>query len=127
MGSGQDKSVYFTYDRQTFRVLREDEQGIRDLIDYLIQNGFSYRYTIVDQSVMADTALEWIASDEKYDYYLSSKRSDHIVLCFENGTVLSLREALGKGVVDVPDLIRNGLDVVPLPHDQEELTPEEEN
>ncbi len=126
-GSGQDKGIYFTYNGQAFRVLREDEQGIRDLINYLIQNGFSYRYTIVDQSVMADTALEWIASDEKYDYYLSSRRSDHIVLCFENGTVLSLREALDKGVVDVSGLIRNGLDVVPLPRDQEKLTPEEGN
>ena len=116
-GSVQSEGLYFGYNDRYFRVLEEDEEEIRDLIDSLIQSGFSYRYIIVDQSVVSDMALEWIASDEKYDYYLSSIRSKYIVLCFENGTVLSLTEALDKGVVDIPDLIRNGLEVIPQPRD----------
>ncbi len=113
--SAGESGLYFTYEGRIFRPLAEDEKPLRELLDSLIESGFAYHYTLVDQSVLADDALELIAKDETYGYYLSSVRSNHIILCFDNGKVLSLPEALEIKLVDIYDLIRNGLDVIVLP------------
>lgn len=113
--SAEEGGLYFTYEGRVFRPLAEDEGPLRELLDSLIESGFAYHYILVDQSVLADDALELIAKDETYGYYLSSVRSNHIILCFDNGEVLSLPEALEIEIVDIYDLIRNGLDVIALP------------
>ena len=57
-------------------------------------------------------ALELIYEDEYTRYYLSSMRSMVIMLTFEDGTRMSLREALDEEKVTIADLLYNGLDVI---------------
>ena len=121
-----ENGLYFSVDGQNFQVLEQDETKIRELIKNLSENGFTYRYTIVDQTVVANHSPEWLAEDETYSYYLTSTRSQYIILCFENGDVLSLTEALEKRVVDIYDLIRNGLDVIAVPISEAPLLTEKD-
>lgn len=121
-----ENGLYFSVDGQNFQVLEQDETKIRELIKNLSENGFTYRYTIVEQTVVANHSPEWLAEDETYSYYLTSTRSQYIILCFENGDVLSLTEALEKRVVDIYDLIRNGLDVIAVPISEAPLLTEKD-
>ena len=59
----------------------------------------------------AADALEFIYEDGDYKYYLSSIRSDKIMLTFDNGKRLSLREAISQQKINIDDLIINGLQV----------------
>jgi len=112
---GEEDGAFLSYLGNCYRAVEKDEIRLRELINRLIEDGFSYRYTIVDQNVVAAPDLEWIARDEENNYYLSGLRSQYIILCFENGDVLNLQEALEQGIVDIEDLIRNGLDVIAHP------------
>jgi hypothetical protein len=56
----------------------------------------------------ASDALELIYEDDHYQYYLSSIRSDKIMLNFENGDRLSLKAALQGKKITIDDLIANG-------------------
>ena len=57
-------------------------------------------------------ALELIYVDGYTRYYLSSVRSASIMLTFEDGTRMSLRDALDREKVTISDLIYNGLVVI---------------
>lgn len=72
------------------------------------------KITIEDPGI-GDTAIEHIYEDEYYTYYLTSIRSNSIMLTFEDGLVISLREALDKNIITISDLILNGLNVVAEP------------
>lgn len=65
----------------------------------------------------ADTAMELIYEDELYQYFLSSIRSDKIILNFENGDSLSLKAALQSKKINIESLIANGQQLWMYPKD----------
>ena len=69
-------------------------------------------FVIHEYDGMAATALEFIAECDSYRYYLSSSRSNSIMLVFEDGTSMSLRMALTAGQVTIHELVENGLHVI---------------
>ena len=109
----------------------------RQIIDFLSENldlfagmGFVYngtstapgqntepsvRVTIEEWTGISAPALELIYEDESHRYYLSSMRSALIMLTFEDGERISLRDALSQEKISVEDLILNGLNVIIMP------------
>lgn len=67
--------------------------------------------TIEEYYGEADTALEVIYEDAHYKYSLSSSRSDKIMLTFEDGQKISLKDAISQKKIGIEDLILNGLQV----------------
>jgi hypothetical protein len=57
-------------------------------------------------------ALEFIYDDGFYRYYLRQVIYGSIMLHFEDGTVVSLREALNTNLISFSDLLLNGLNVI---------------
>ena len=72
------------------------------------------RITIEDPGI-GDGAMELIYEDEYHRYYLTSIRSNKIMITFEDGLVISLREALDREKITKTDLILTGLKVVTEP------------
>jgi len=72
-------------------------------------------FTIEEYYGVSAMALELLYYDEFNRYYLSSVRSANIMLEFEDGTRMSLWEALDTQKVTIADLIFNGLDVIQEP------------
>ena len=68
-------------------------------------------YKIVDETKSCKTALEEIAKDKTYVYYLDCVKSESIFLEYENGNKIKLKVALASGTVDINDLIDKGLEV----------------
>ena len=77
-------------------------------------------FTIEEFEGPSADVLELIYTDGNRRYYLSSVRSGGIMLTFEDGTRMSLREALDQEKVTISDLIYNGLSVIV----QEDTQPE---
>jgi len=73
-------------------------------------------YIIVDETEACDTALEEIARDTQFIYYLGCIQSHTIFLKYNNGKKISLRQALEDDKVDITDLINHGLTVHKEPH-----------
>jgi len=71
----------------------------------------SIRVTIEEWQGESADELEFIYEDDNYRYYLSSIRSDKIMLIFENGEQFSLKEAISQQNISIDDLILNGLQV----------------
>ncbi|MCL2287304.1 MAG: stalk domain-containing protein [Firmicutes bacterium] len=70
-------------------------------------------FTIEDYDGLTPTALELLYVDEFGNrYYLSSIRSSNIMLTFEDGTRISLREAIDLQKVTIDELIANGLNLI---------------
>jgi|GEM_PF-4691873 len=67
--------------------------------------------TIEEWDGVAASALEMIFEDDHHRYYLTSVRSDKIMLTFDNGERISLREAISRGAITIEDLILSGLNV----------------
>ena len=72
-------------------------------------------FTIEEYDGPTAMALEILYYDEFNRYYLSSMRSALIMLEFEDGTRMSLREALDQQKVTIADLMYNGLNVIQKP------------
>jgi len=72
-------------------------------------------FTIEEYDGPSAMALELLYYDEFTRYYLSSMRSLSIMLEFEDGTRMSLREALDTQKVTMADLMFNGLEVIQKP------------
>ncbi|MCL2400443.1 MAG: hypothetical protein FWC91_11965 [Defluviitaleaceae bacterium] len=64
---------------------------------------------------IGDSAMELIYEDSYYNYYLTSIRSEKIILTFENEIKLTLRESLEQNKITISDLILNGLNVIVIP------------
>ena len=60
---------------------------------------------------ISSEALELIFEDDENKYYLTSIRSHHIMLTFENGERISLRETISQQKVGLDELLSNGLEV----------------
>ena len=69
------------------------------------------RVTIEEWDGISADALEPIYEDEYVKYSLSSIRSANIMLTFEDGTRLSLKDAISQDKIGIEDLILNGLHV----------------
>lgn len=92
-----------------------------NLSSYLIQNSAAVtgvdkrspgvKVTIDDWFGDSDTAEELIFEDTHYKYSLSSIRSDKIMLTFEDGKKLSLKDAISQKKISIDDLILNGLNL----------------
>ncbi|MCL2577463.1 MAG: S-layer homology domain-containing protein [Defluviitaleaceae bacterium] len=72
----------------------------------------SVRVKIYTPNVPTASALEFIGEDEDFRYYLSSISSGIIMLTFEDGTEITLREALDEQMITIADVILNGLDMI---------------
>ena len=84
-------------------------------------------FEIEEYDGVTAAALELLYSDDFNRYYLSSMRSAVVMLTFEDGTQMSVREALDAGKVTVFDLIYNGLDVIVMDNIETEDRPERPN
>jgi len=91
-------SAYFTF-RTTMRQILEP----------------SVRVTIYIPDLAFPTALEYIYSDEYNRYYLSAIMSGSIILTFEDGMEVTLREALDQQLITLADLELNGLNIIRMP------------
>jgi len=67
---------------------------------------------IEEPSGLFPTALELIFDDGQHRYYLSTVRSNSIILTFADGQRISLKDALDQQKVTIDALIANGLDVI---------------
>jgi hypothetical protein len=109
----QTQDIFF----KAFILSTEKELEVKDatlfmdteLFDELDMPGI--RITIEDPGI-GDAAIELIYEDEYYSYYLTSIRSNNIMITFTDGLVISLREALDSKKITITDLILNGLNVV---------------
>ena len=61
-------------------------------------------------------AFDFFYRDEFHIYYLSCLRSKWVMLTFEDGERISLRDALAQEKISIEDLILNGLRVGRMPH-----------
>lgn len=68
-------------------------------------------YKIVDNNPNCKTALEEIARDKKFIYYLGCIKSKKIFLEYENGDKITLKESLDNHKVTINNLIDKGLDI----------------
>lgn len=68
-------------------------------------------FTIIDKTKNCDTALEEIARDWKYIYYLDCVKSKTIFLLYENGSKITVDDALKTNRVTIHQLIDKGLKV----------------
>ena len=75
----------------------------------------SVRVAIYVPDLAFPTALEYIYSDEYYRYYLSAIMSGSIILTFEDGVEVTLREALDQQLITIIDLELNGLNLIKMP------------
>lgn len=75
----------------------------------------SKAFTISDETQMCAQALEEIARDNQYIYYLNCIKSQTMFLNYPDGTKISVRDALSQYKVTIYELIDNGLDVVKSP------------
>jgi len=73
------------------------------------------RVTIYIPDLAFPTALEYIYSDEYNRYYLSAIMSGSIILTFEDGMEVTLREALDQQLITLADLELNGLNIIRMP------------
>jgi len=80
------------------------------LNDTAPSNGVSV--TIEEWDGMSASALELIYEDTTSEYYLSSIRSNLIMLTFDDGQRMSLSDALSQSKINIKDLISNGLEVI---------------
>ena len=71
--------------------------------------------TIYIPDIPFAAALEYIYSDEYYRYYLSAIMSRSIMLTFEDGVEVTLREALDLQLITITDLELNGLNTIKMP------------
>ena len=55
--------------------------------------------------------LELIYEDDNYNYFLSSLRSAMIMLVFDNGERISLKDAIERKKVGIEELLLNGLQI----------------
>ncbi len=69
------------------------------------------RVTIEEWDGIAASALELIFEDDHCRYYLTSIRSDKIILIFDDGERVSLRDAILTEAITIEDLILSGLQV----------------
>ena len=72
-------------------------------------------FTIEDYEGIVLPTLELIFEDDQNRFYLSSIRSSLIMLTFEDGLRVSLRQAIDDGLVTAADLIANGLELIVMP------------
>jgi hypothetical protein len=82
---------------RAFGFVRTDEPFVRVRIEY---------------PDFGPDALEFIYYDGFYRYYLPQMISGSIMLHFEDGTVVSLRESLDTNLISFSDLLLNGLNVI---------------
>lgn len=68
-------------------------------------------YILVDETEMCATALEKIYEEGIYVYYLPCIQSEAIFLKYEDGTKISVKDALDNHIVTIDDLISKGLNV----------------
>ena len=90
-------------------------------------NGQPVIVNITDRTTIEDiqtsSALEYFFSDDSFNYYFGSIKSQHIIVEFSDGTTMNVKEAFELGRVTIADLDRfniaysveiedNGLEVV---------------
>lgn len=63
----------------------------------------------LDSDIATCDALEGFFSDDRYDYYYSSIRSEYVVVVYSDGSEETLNAALAKGVVTISDLDAYGI------------------
>ena len=109
------KEEYFTYGLTSIRSNNITITSKEPQNSSLERNSMpSIRVTIEDSGI-GDTAMELIYEDEYFTYYLTSIRSNTIMITFEDGQVITLSEAIDREKITITDLILNGLDVVTRP------------
>ena len=69
-----------------------------------------------DPYVPSPAALELIYKDENYRYYLSSIRSGVIMIIFDCGLEMTLRQVLDLEKLTIQELLNEGLPVILKPH-----------
>ena len=70
------------------------------------------RFKIEDYDGISSDALELIYEDSEYSYYLSSIRSEKIMITFEDGRKMNLRDAISLEILTIERLIENGLETI---------------
>lgn len=68
-------------------------------------------YVLADETELCPSALEKIYEEGIYAYYLPCIQSDTIFLVYEDGTKISVNDALNNKLIDIDDLIAKGLKV----------------
>jgi hypothetical protein len=68
-------------------------------------------YVLIDETEMCLSALEKVYEEGIYEYYLPCIQSDTIFLVYEDGTKISVGDALDNKIVEIDDLIAKGLKV----------------
>ena len=81
------------------------------------------RFTIEDYHGPTPAALELVFEDGQSRYYLSSVRSNSIMLTFTDGQRISLREAMDQQKVTIAELIASGLTLISTPAELVPITP----
>lgn len=66
-------------------------------------------FEIIDTTEVCAEALEGIYSDNVYDYFLPCIKSQNITIKFNNGTEVSLKEAINSKMVTIKGLQEKGL------------------
>ena|GEM_PF-2924423 len=69
-----------------------------------------------DPYIPSPAALELIYKDENYRYYLSSIRSGVIMIIFDCGLEMTLRQVLDLEKLTMQELLKEGLPVILMPH-----------
>ena len=69
------------------------------------------RVVIEEWDGISASALELVYEDDYYQYYLTSIRSDRIMLTFDDGQRISLKDAISQDKISIEDLILNGLEL----------------
>lgn len=58
----------------------------------------------LDSDISTCDALEGFFSDERYDYYYFSIRSEYVVVIYSDGSEETVMDALAKGIITITDL-----------------------
>lgn len=85
--------------------------------DYPLGDGVSQKVeTIIDialrDSLPTDDALEWFYSDNTYNYYFSSIRSDYVIVYYNDGSEQTVKDAIAEGKIKISDLDIFGINYI---------------
>ncbi len=106
-----DKYLFKSNDKW-YKINENKSKAIKEGLTKLSSGEFIKKFKIIEYTGPAAEALEKIYEDNKNIYYLSSIRSEKIILEFEDGMKIDLQKALETNMVTIEELIKEGLKVI---------------
>lgn len=102
----------FKFNNKWYKINENKSKNIKEGLTKLKSGEFMKKFKIIEYIGPAPETLEKIYKDDKNIYYLSSIRSEKIILEFEDGMKMDLQKSLMTNTVTIEELREGGLKVI---------------